>query len=124
LLLQAGVYTPKTYYIGVEDYGRRNPVLQVLGFLSGFKSVLLFEDLSVYEGFKVNDKMPEEHAIATAKKLAQLHAAYWDSQIKPIVEVTKDPAFLDPTVYQQYFALKTNFLTKYPSKEVITKRLG
>jgi len=110
-----GIRSPKPYYIGMEDYGKRSPLLFLLGFKSQFRLLFLFEDLSDYKTFGYVGSLPEEYASASMKKLAQLHALNWNTK-------RFDPT-LQAQTYDFFFNFHPNFITKFPERDRLSKIL-
>jgi len=117
--LEIGLRTPYVYYAGIEDHGRRNGLLYMMGFSSHFRALLVMEDLCEHKVFGLANPITAEYAFAAARNLANLHGAFWDDKIKALsVDKLKDPL-----VYPFFFTFNINRFTQYPqTKEEVRTR--
>jgi hypothetical protein len=101
----------------MEDHGERSPLFKLLGFLSPFRMVIIMQDLVNYRHTKLGLKLNEEQAIIAAKKLAQIHAAFWnDTEFL-------EPRFTESQAYRIFFNIAPFWYAKYPPKEKVENRL-
>jgi hypothetical protein len=117
-LSEIGLRTPKVYYTGMEDHGRRNVLLNLMGFSSHFRALLVMEDLCEHKVFGLMNSIPSDYAFVAARNLANLHAAFWDDKIKALaMHELKEPLGL----YLIFFNI--NRFTRYPqTKEEVRTR--
>jgi hypothetical protein len=115
------IQSPYPYYSGIEDYGDRSFIFSLLGFQTNFRMLLILEDLIKHENFTYLDKIPENYAIFAVEKLAHLHSLNIDWNITKNVAIPE--YYNHPQYYLYMFNLHPNFFTKYPDKDIITKRL-
>jgi len=93
----------------VEDYGVRALLQHFLGYTSGFKSVLILQDLSNgYRTCNLGNKLNEESSIIAAKKLAQLHSIFWNKT--NTLPIPKE--YIGTNAYNLFFNLDSNWFSK------------
>jgi len=120
---QIGIKTPQAYYLGIQDYGGRSPLLYVLGWKTWFKSIMILEDLGEYKNFGLGKVVPDEAAEIAAKNLAKLHSSYWDNTL-PLKLVNPDMDWT-PSAYNMFFGLTGSSLFSYPtSKDTVLDRMN
>jgi len=120
-LAELGIKTPKAYYLGIQDFGGRSPLLYIMGWKTLFKSVMILEDLGEYKNFGLGKAVPEEAAEVAAKNLAKLHSSYWDNSLS--IKLDSDIDWT-PSAYNMFFGLK-NSLFSYPtSKDTVIERMN
>jgi len=105
---EIGFKTPFVYYAGIEDNGRRNLLLNLMGFSSNFRALLVMEDLCEHKIFGLTNPITADYAFAAARNLANLHGAFWDDKAKAL---SKDK-LSDPLFYPLFW--KTNKFARYP----------
>jgi len=116
-LEELGIKSPKPFYLEIQDYGGRSPLLYLMGFRTWFRSVMILEDLGQHKSWSIGNHIPDECADIAAKNLAKLHSSFWDNtQLK----------LINPDM--NWTAVIETFLEKgipYPKKkEIVTERLN
>jgi thiamine kinase-like enzyme len=123
-LEQTGIRTPKAYYLGIQDFGGRSPLLYILGWRTWFKSIMILEDLGQYKSFGgVGSSVSEEAAEIAAKNLAKFHSSFWDNTIA--LQLANPDLDLTPSAYNTFFGLTKNPLFSFPnSKDTLLERMN
>jgi hypothetical protein len=105
-----------------REIGVRAFLYHLLGFVSGFKSVFVLQDLSHdYQSFRAGKKLNEETSIIAVQNLAHLHSLSW----KKTDSLHIPNEFADPKGYKYLFNLDPNLLSKIRlSKEKMETRLS
>jgi thiamine kinase-like enzyme len=113
-----GIITPHPYYVAIDDYGDRSIFFSLLGFKSGFRAVIMMQDLGNYQTLPLGTNIDENTATVVLKKLAQFHALNWYSPLHPALPTYK------PEIYCHMFNLsKYLLLPKCPKPETISKSI-
>jgi len=104
--------------VGIDDYGDRSILFTLLGFKSGFRAVILMQDLKNYQTYPLGTNIDENTATVAFKKLAQLHVLNWYRPLHPALPHYK------PEIYINFYNLFNNYLfPKCPKQESISKSL-
>lgn len=123
-LEQTGIKTPKAYYLGIQDFGGRSPLLYILGWRTWFKSIMILEDLGQYKSFGgVGTSVPDDAAEVAARNLAKFHSSYWDNTLP--LKLANPDLDLTPAAYNAFFGLTKNALFTFPnSKDTLLERMN
>jgi len=108
-----GIRTPQAYYAVLEETNRPE-ILNVLGFKSPLRGVILMEDLGNCQNYPLCTTIPEKYAFSLSTKLAQFHTLNWYQPIHP-----EFPFECKPAAYICFFNLESSLFSRYPSKDKV-----